>query len=350
MKRCSASFFFCLILCASALAQDRGTIQCDPGSTRPVPAWTAPGRPYIVEQLSCGQTVTVVGLEQGYVKIRIGGQFAFVNAKYVRLQGAPMATGSAKAGQSSHREYPLQRGLDFGMEASNFEYREPGLMKETGMMWGIVSDYAFRPNNLMFKLDGRFSLGDLDYSSPISGTLNGIRDYNVDTRFMFGRDYKVSDKACFTPFVGLGYRYLFDGSGGKTTNLGSEGYDRESHYIYSPAGLESLFRLKAGWSLGVSGEYDILWHGWQYSKLGGVEPGLNTLANDQNKGWGTRGSVKIIKYLGKVDLSIEPFIRYWKIQQSNLAVITYYGAPTEEIGLEPNNKTIEWGSRLGIRY
>jgi len=348
MKRCLASFFFCLILCASALAQDRGIIQCDPGSTRPVPAWTAPGQPFLVEQLSCGQTVTVVGLDQGYVKIRIGDRFAFVNAKYVRLQGAPRAAASAKAAQSQGNPYPLLRRLDFGMEVSRFEYKEP-LMRERGNLWGIVGDYAFRPHDFMLKLDGRFSLGDLGYSSPVSGTLNGIRDYNVETRFAFGLDYKVSDKACFTPFVGVGFRYLFDGQGGKTTDVGAYGYDRESHYLYSPAGLESMFRLKAGWSLGLSGEYDILWHGWQYSKLGDIDPGFNTLANNQNKGWGTRGSLKVVKNLGKVDLSVEPFFRYWRIQQSNLTVITYYGVPAE-YGFEPNNRTIEWGSRLGIRY
>jgi hypothetical protein len=32
--------------------------------------------------------------------------------------------------------------------------------------------------------------------------------------------------------------------------------------------------------------------------------------NDQEAGWGTRGSIKLIKNLGRIDLAIEPYLRY----------------------------------------
>ena len=97
MQRSCVVLVFGLIFCASAFPQDSGTIQCDPGSTTSVPAWVAPGRPQVVEQLSCGQMVSVIGrgsfftvseyssrpLE--YVKIQIAEKVAYVDAKYVRL-------------------------------------------------------------------------------------------------------------------------------------------------------------------------------------------------------------------------------------------------------------------------
>lgn len=84
MQRSCIVLFFCLIFCASAFPQDRGIIQCDPTFDR-VPAWTAPGSAYLVEYLSCGQMVSVTGLDRGYVRIQIGGHVAYVEAKYVRM-------------------------------------------------------------------------------------------------------------------------------------------------------------------------------------------------------------------------------------------------------------------------
>jgi hypothetical protein len=84
MQRSYIVLFFCLIFCASAFPQDRGVIQCDPTFNR-VPAWTAPGSAYLVEYLSCGQMVSITGLDRSYVRIQIGGHVAYVEAKYVRM-------------------------------------------------------------------------------------------------------------------------------------------------------------------------------------------------------------------------------------------------------------------------
>jgi hypothetical protein len=40
---------------------------------------------YFVEYLSCGQVVSVTGVDRGYVRIQIGGHVAYVEAKYVRM-------------------------------------------------------------------------------------------------------------------------------------------------------------------------------------------------------------------------------------------------------------------------
>jgi len=84
MRRFYIMFFFCLIFCASAFAQDRGVIQCGPTFDR-VPAWTSPGGAYLAQYLSCGQVVSVTGLDRGYARIQIDGRDAYVQAKYVRM-------------------------------------------------------------------------------------------------------------------------------------------------------------------------------------------------------------------------------------------------------------------------
>jgi hypothetical protein len=87
MQRSWIALVFLLIFCVSAFPQDRGVIRCDPNYDR-VPAWTAPGSAYLVEYLSCGQMVSVTGLDRGYVRIQIGGHLAYVESKYVRMAPA----------------------------------------------------------------------------------------------------------------------------------------------------------------------------------------------------------------------------------------------------------------------
>jgi hypothetical protein len=94
MKHFSALFPL-LFFSVSAMPQDVGTIRCKPGSSTKVPAWSAPARPFVVEQLSCGQMVGILGRQNfiplpgysshpsEYVKIKLGDKVAFVDAQYV---------------------------------------------------------------------------------------------------------------------------------------------------------------------------------------------------------------------------------------------------------------------------
>jgi len=363
-----------MVFGTSAFPQDRGTIRCDPGMDK-VPSWTAPGRAFVSAYLNCGQMISIAGLERGYAKIQIGENFSYVDARFVRLsyteeqpaasqepQGGS-APGKVPAMVAAQRTAPLRSpvplkprrhegGLAF--ELSHIEYEEPDIMNNKGLMRGASGDYTYRPGNLMFKADGRFSFGDVDYWSQQTGSQEDIRDYNFETRFSFGYDLVPSTNVTLAPFLGLGYRYLFDGSNKTTTTTGAMGYDRKSNYLYSPLGMEAVLPLGGGWSLGMAGEYDLFWHGWQYSEFAQAELGMTAMKNDQNDGWGARGSVKIIKNLGRIDFTIEPYFRYWNIEDSDLDVNLYYdpyfGSYFYSFGREPLNNTKEWGAKIGIRF
>ena len=106
-------------------------------------------------------------------------------------------------------------------------------------------------------------------------------------------------------------------------------------------------QLGGGWFWGLSGELDILlwgnqrshiwsqgtWDWWDYDEW---------IDNQQNRGYGLRGSVKLEKKGDKVDLIIEPFIRYWKINESDLD--WYHSA------IEPTNSTLEAGLRITLGF
>jgi hypothetical protein len=361
---------FAFLISALASAQEQGIIECRDQTG--IPAWEKPGSLFVARQLACGQTVATAGVDRGYVIIKMNERIAgYVEAKYVRLlqrdesttgqrenqaqQAVPPAIRPAPESQPKSSKYlpprvpTIREGIrihrsEIGVEFSHIAYGEPSLdMQEKGIMGGVSGSYALFPKHYVIRLEGIFSLGSVDYVSP-SGRFDKISDYHFEPRISAGRDFSLSEKVYFTPFVGFGYRFLYDDLG-----YVSGGYDRKSNYLYSPAGLGIMLRLGNGWFLGAAGEYDYLWHGWQYSRLSDYASGIDTLVNAQKKGWGARGSLQCIKKVSRFDFSAEPFIRYWKIDQSNIADIIYYGEPIGT-GWEPANTSTEWGAKLGVRF
>ncbi len=235
--------------------------------------------------------------------------------------------------------------FELGPEISYRKYKEPDVMSEKGIMYGLVGSYTYH-NKLMLKAEGRGSWGKVDYSN--SGEINNIDDYMLEFRGLGGYDLLTSKTITITPYTGIGYRYLNDDMAGKISSTGAWGYERESNYIYSPLGMTFVIDLGNNWSTVETIEYDLFLWGKQKSHLSDV-PGYNDLSNRQKKGYGLRGSITLQKKGKIVDVEVGPFIRYWNIKKSETEIQTYYGIP---IGYawEPKNKTTEIGIMGAIKF
>ncbi len=239
---------------------------------------------------------------------------------------------------------------ELGSEISRIIYEEPDLMKEEGIMYGVTGSYTYPYyNNFILKAEGKGSVGEVDYTGSLSDgtpiTMNNIEDYMLEIRGVGGYDFSIlGASTIITLYMGIGYRYLND-------NLSSSiyGYERESNYFYSPIGIEAITNLGNDWSVGAILEYDYFWWGKQKSHLSDVYPGFSDLENDQKKGYGWRGSVKLQKKGKKVGFVIEPFMRYWNIKKSDEKLITLYGIP-HAYGWEPKNNSTEFGVKLAVKF
>ncbi|MBI4227411.1 MAG: hypothetical protein HY600_03935 [Candidatus Omnitrophica bacterium] len=240
---------------------------------------------------------------------------------------------------------------EIGPEVYYFRYKEPDVaVKFDGPMYGLVGSYTYRhANRLALQADGRGAWGLVSYTG--SGTLDDIQDWTFEGRATIGYDLPAQDdRRRLTPFFGVGYRYLNDDSSGKTTSTGAVGYERESNYLYSPIGLTFTAPLGAsGWTVGVSGEYDLFWRGWQISHLEDADPSFNTVENTQRHGHGARGRLLFEKTGERVTWVIAPFIRWWSIKDSENANITFSGTIVG-YGYEPKNDTIEAGATISARF
>ncbi len=231
-----------------------------------------------------------------------------------------------------------------GVEISHIKYEEPGVnMKEQGIMWGLGGSFTHR-DNWMLKAEGNFSFGLVDYSSP-SGKMDSIHDYMLEVRGLAGYDFPMLKATVLTPYIGFGYRYLNDDTSGMTTSTGSSGYERESNYYYSPIGVETVTELENGWSLGATIEYDYFWKGIQKSHLSDIDSGLSDQKNDQKSGYGLRGSIKFQnnRYV------IEPFIKYWDIDKSEVQDVAYHGTYVGYV-YEPKNNSTEIGIKFERKF
>lgn len=231
MQRLTVAIFFCLILSVSAFPQDRGIIRCGAAMDQ-VPAWTAPGRPHVVEQLSCDQMVSIIGLEQGYVKIQIGDKTAYVDAKYVRIQESQdrrisqleeqvkriqQTTATPAPGISRPSQYPSPR-------ASNYE--APTRFDMTGMFTWVRA----------FKWPEDFLGWDATFVGRITEN--------------FGLEAGVSGNYWLSPTNIVGQHYYSFSGGPRFTFPG----DRVSPYIHCMVGLARV----TGDFLGISASENVL--------------------------------------------------------------------------------------------
>lgn len=248
--------------------------------------------------------------------------------------------------------------LEIGTEISHIVYKEPIFnLKNRGNMYGAYGVYTYRPredilfgNEIvnMYRIDGKISFGQMNYSST-SGTISGIDDYLLELRGVIGYDFAFAEDWLITPYGGIGYRRLSDDSSGKTTSTGAAGYGRVANYIYMPFGLEMAHQLDKVWKIGATGEFDVFLWGRQDSYLSDVDSSLPDLHNRQKRGIGLRGSLEIVRTGEKYNFLLQPFVRYWHLNDSDLN--TAVGPTGLAIsGLEPNNHSTELGIKAGVQF
>jgi hypothetical protein len=212
-------------------------------------------------------------------------------------------------------------------------------MKLTGERVGAVGAYtSIGPNRVFGRVDMRVSYGALKYDG--SGTLDNVPDWLAEVRAVIGRDYLTGERIALSPYIGLGYRYLYDDLRGYSSTS-AVGYRRYSQYLYIPIGLTARIRSGERWVLAPTLEYDAFLGGRQVSKLSDTGIGYSDATNHQDHGRGYRASLML--ETGR--WAFGPWMNYWKIDDSDTV---YVGLGT--YAMEPENWTREYGVELRYRF
>ncbi len=257
------------------------------------------------------------------------------------------SSSESKKVTSADYELSLKRHLlEIGPEIYTYRYREPDVMEFEGVLVGAALSYTYRgwvpesPNEPLLKnkyplrTEFRFATGQADYDGALSDdTPYNIGDVDFDvfeTRVMLGMD-KLGKNWLASLYTGIGYRYSTD-----NTSFDPYGYKRESNYIYVPVVYQLDGKFKNNWAWGGILEVDILARGLQKSHLSDVSTASPDVENKQRNGYGIRSSLRFQNKNESGLLTIEPFIRYWNINDSEVKYGFY----------EPHNNTTEFGLQL----
>ena len=232
-----------------------------------------------------------------------------------------------------------RKGWEVGGLLSNYKYEEPDFMWLRGDRIGASGAYTMTNSKRVYaRFEGRASYGELDYEG--SGTMSNVPDYLIEVRALVGRDYALGSTMAWSPYFGVGLRYLYNDLRG-TTSTGQFGYRRESTYMYIPVGVTLRMPMGSEWVLVPQAEYKGLLRGVQRSYLSDTGLPLNDISNQQRQGRGYRVQVM---FEGR-RWSIGPWLDYWDIKDSDLQQI----APGL-VGMEPANWTREAGVEVRYRF
>jgi len=261
------------------------------------------------------------------------------------LEAAAILLASSAALAQEPNPLSTRPGWELGVQGSRYEYTEPDFAKLSGNRLGLVAARTWTDAAGLFgKIDYRESYGRLKYESNGTGSMDKVPDLIFEVRALAGLDW-VGGSVSLSPYLGLGYRYLFNNATGYTTT-GAIGYRRYSNYLYAPAGATARWHMGGGWVLAPTAEADVFLYGTQVSKLSDTGLGLADVTNRQSSGRGHRFSLMV----EKDHWAFGAWNHYWHINSSNLQCFTPVVNGVCLAGQEPENYTREYGLELRYRF
>jgi hypothetical protein len=292
------------------------------------------------------------------------------------LQGSARVANSTGETKKKHKTFETEAGF----ESYAYQYRETvggeRFMRMKGVFYGVYLKHTFRPNQLdplysdlmdFFRFEARYAWARTNYNGGVTLTdvfgnevgsapldMSHIPDIVLETRFLVGKDLFWRGMT-FTPYSGFGFRFLKDDPSdvtGTFTFEGSDyqtnGYTRKSYYYYLPIGLDIEKSLTKAWQIGWNAEFDYLIYGTQKSYS--QEENNSVPTNRQDRGYGLRTSLRLEKTSPAIGFQIEPFFRFWDIEDSEWVQV---GSCVDGMCpgvLEPSNTTREIGVRMGLTF
>jgi len=239
-------------------------------------------------------------------------------------------------------------GLELGLQVLGYEYEESfegESIRDEGRMAGFTVEYGRPVGSFSFDARFRYAQGEIDYRASDGERVEDVPQAVGQLELLVGRPFVTGPGVALTPYIGIGARGLIDESGGRTTQNGLEGYDREVGYSYVPLGAALRAERASGQALQLTGQYNWVVGGTSRSEFSRLDPELPDVEVEFEGGHGFEFSAMASMPVGRGRLGIGPFIRTWDLDQSASFTIKDPEEGTFEL-FEPPNSTREVGLKL----
>jgi hypothetical protein len=268
-----------------------------------------------------------------------------------------LALGACTAGFATPAVGQTRPGFEAGLEVFHIGYKEFDegdlFIREDGSMVGIRLSYV---QPIAGGLFGRAlvsgAAGSVDYDPLDEPVIEDIDQSVGRVELHFGYDFMLKGGASITPFAGFGARLYEDESGGRRTEGGRIGFDREITYRYIPVGLATSIPVGGRKRLNLSAQYNHLIGGEVNNFFSRIDPEAPDVELEFNGGHGLEASAMLALPVGRRNaINVGPFIRRWELADSDTFTIVNPDDPTEAITfLEPENRTTEIGIRASFSF
>lgn len=261
--------------------------------------------------------------------------------------------------------FAAQNIFEVAYETSAYTYKEPHLDYPISLKghkqgfsanykrYGIWESQTLKSNFGLLEI--RYMTGDNDYKGWLGdGNIftpfdaSNIRDYYFEAQIKVGQLLYQKDNFDLEGSLGFGYRFLKD----HLESIGEGGYLRESNYLFLPVELAAGYQMNEYLKITLKTQFDYLLSGEQYSGAVVGDASSKSVRNKQEQGYGLRASLKLSAKAGFAQFFIEPFWRYWHIQNSEeeIRYINIGGTWYVQTTCEPFNTTQEYGLKIGIVF
>jgi hypothetical protein len=244
-----------------------------------------------------------------------------------------------------------KKSWEASYEIFNFDYEETAdgekLMEEEGTMHGLRLAYTGHSGRgPMFRVDGSFNYGELEYDGQTWGgdpVGADTEDYLVRLQGALGWDFQHGNSVS-TVYTGLAFRYWnneIDDTGG---------YEREITQFYWPIGYELAVPLGEKWVLGGGLEFELLLDGQVKSHLSDADSSFEDAHNDQEAGdgYGVNSIIYLKRDSERLPWSVGLFVNYYDIEDSDTDLVTL--GEWMFLVYEPENETTEIGLRVSLYW
>lgn len=259
-----------------------------------------------------------------------------------------------------------QNFFEVAYETSSYTYKEPHMdhpisLKSTKQgVSAIYKRYGIWdskiPDATYGLIEIRYMTGDNTYRGWVSDgggiyiplEAPDIRDYYYEGAIKVGTLIYQKDNLNMEAGLGLGYRFLKD----HLENIGLGGYLRESNYLYMPIELKANYKINEYFKIALNTELDYLLSGEQYSgEIMGYDVSEG-VRHSQDQGYGLRASLRFSALISFAEVFVEPFWRYWHIQNSEkeYQYVKIGGTWYQQLTYEPFNTTQEYGIKVGVAF
>ena len=259
-----------------------------------------------------------------------------------------MLTALAVAGSAAGPAYAqVAQGLELGLQSFAYDYEEEfdgGSVADSGRMAGFTVAYGRPAGAFSFDVRFHYAQGRIDYRSSDGERLDDVSQALGQLDLLAGRPFATAPGVTLTPFIGIGARALIDESGGRSTQSGLQGYDREVSYAYVPLGAALRAERANGQALQLTAQYNRVVSGRARSRFSQLDPELPDVEVELESGHGVELAAVASMPLGRGRIGFGPFLRRWDLDRSKSFVLQ---DPEGTIELfEPENDTTEAGVRL----